>query len=420
VEEYAGTFIPGDGADPLRRRDDMTRIVVVESEARERARLEAAVAPLRGEWSVAFFPGPEQALAALCAEPTDLLIADFEAPGVGGAPLLRRVQDEHPEVIRFMMARPDDIEVARRTMQVAHQILAKPCEPVDLRESVVRACGLRRFLGDAELKRTVAGIGQLPVMPRTYQAVQRALEDPGASLREVGAIVEQDVTLCAKILQMVNSAFFGLAQRMTSVEDAVCYLGTDVIKGLMLMVEVFRDADVEALPAGCLEGLQRHSMLTARIARRLVAGRELQQDAFMAGLLHDIGKLVLASRRPQEFARTLGESRALGLPFHEVELSHGAVTHAEIGAYLLGLWNLPYAVVEAVAHHHKPGRVPQGRFEVIGATHVAQYLAETVEEGADVAAVRRLLDENYLGTLGVRGRLGEWSDAAGCVTGAAA
>lgn len=390
------------------------KILLVDDEAAilelERLLLEA----MCPEWETTCAASAAAALAALDAEPHDVILSDLNMPGTDGAALLRSVERQHPSVIRFIVSGESELEVARRVAQTAHHFLAKPFDGKLLRESVERACALHGLLDDDTLHQNIGRIGQLPVLPDVYRDVMRAIEDPNVALVSVGTIVARDPVLSAKIVQMVNSAFFGLAQPIARIEKAVCYLGIDVVKCLLLMVDVIDERNLGKAGAESLRHLQPHSLMTARIAQRLVDDRYERDAAFMAGLLHDIGKVVLASRAPERFARLLAASLESKRPMHEVERDRSFVTHAEIGAFLLGHWGLPYPVVEAVAHHHAPSRVAPSRFDVVGAVHVANVLAHELETlaGTPRRATDATLDLPYLADLGVEERVEEWRTLA--------
>ncbi|MEO8482061.1 MAG: HDOD domain-containing protein, partial [Acidobacteriota bacterium] len=133
-------------------------------------------------------------------------------------------------------------------------------------------------------------------------------------------------------------------------------------------------AERRQLPGLSVDLLQEHSLMTARLAKRLVVNQRVADDAFTAGLLHDIGQIVLSVSMPDRYAEVLRTSRQR--PLHEAEQEQLGVSHAEVGAYLLGVWGLPFSVVEAVAYHHRPSAVEAGDREVLAAVHVADTLVE--------------------------------------------
>jgi HD-like signal output (HDOD) protein len=297
---------------------------------------------------------------------------------------------------------------------VAHQFLLKPCDPNLLRVTVDRACELKDLLGSDLILRTVGAMRELPTLPRTYAAMVQALADSDVGMDHIARIVEQDMSLAARILQLVNSALFGLPQRISTVRTAVSYLGTDIIRNLVLSVEAFRAFDgVAAIGGYSLEGIHAHAFFTARIASRLPTEKSVKETAGAAALLHDVGRLVLMARLPKEFAGVAGLARRQGRPLHDVEKEVVGVTHAEIGAYLLGLWGLPLPIVEAVAYHHNPSQVPHQVFDCLAAVHVADALAHTQESMPPGAGfVPPCLDRQYLANLGVADRIAEWQSMA--------
>ncbi|HLI25963.1 MAG TPA: response regulator [Chloroflexota bacterium] len=401
----------------------MKRILFVDDEPRVLEGLQRLLRPQRHQWEMVFVPSGEAALAALAERPFDVIVSDMRMPGMDGATLLRTVQARYPEMVRIILSGYSELESSLRTLPVAHQFLSKPCEPQVLREVIERACALQALLGDAALRAAVAQLGELPARPQAYTALLRALEDPEVAMEDVARLVEQDLAISAKCLQLVNSAFFGLPRRVGTVQQAVRLLGLDMLKTLVCTAALFQTfAPRSGGPVAGLEGLQAHSLVAARLAARLLPDPARADEAFMAALLHDVGKLILATRSAA-VARREGPAGAgapppggwlaaatyaaeAGLPLVEAERAYLGVTHAEVGAYLLGLWGLPQPVLEAVAFHHRPEQVSSRAFDVLGAVHVADALASQAL-GASVSACGEL-DERYLDALGLRARWPEW------------
>ena len=265
------------------------------------------------------------------------------------------------------------------------------------------------------LQTTVGNVEVLPALPRVYNEVTAALADPEVSLEVVADIVEQDAAICAKILQLVNSSFFGVARSIADVRQATTYLGLTMLRNLVLSAEVFRSFKSSGSAKGfSIEKEQTHSTLTARIARHLLDDKIMSENAFMAAMLHDIGKLIVATELPGVYESVAAASET-GDGFHYVsEEKINGISHAEIGAYLLGIWGMPYPIVEAVANHHHPSRVDHDEFDTLGAVHVADVLAreqaQAAEEPPEGPPDR--LDVDYLEAKGLMDRLPEWREIA--------
>jgi len=398
----------------------MRHVLFVDDEPRILDGLRRMLRSQRHEWEMGFAPGGEAALAMMEASPFDVIVSDMRMPGIDGAMLLCRVRELYPHVVRIVLSGHTELSAALQVVPIAHQFLAKPCDAEMLRVAVERACHLKALLSDDSIRRTVTALGDLPSLPRTYEALMQAVADPEVSLLKVARIIEQDVGVSAKVLQLVNSAFFGVAHSMTNIQSAVSYLGINTLKNLVLSVEIFRAFKPQRdLPGFSLEKLQRHAQLTAHIAARLPVPKHLAEIAVVAGMLHDVGKLILAWKLSSHFEKMLVEARGARCSVNKVEERENGFSHAEIGAYLLGLWGLPYTVVEAVALHHGPNRVPHQNFDAISAVFAANLLAHELEESSlGEGAVYNL--ENYqeeFVTLGAEKNLPEWRAMAAEVSG---
>jgi putative nucleotidyltransferase with HDIG domain len=365
-------------------------------------------------WDMRFVGGGREALAVMAKEPVDVIVSDMRMPEMDGATLLRKAQELHPDTVRIVLSGFAELETALRVVPVAHQFLTKPCDADVLENVVARAHALQALLKGEALHRLVGSIDRLPALPQVYAELLAAVARENVAATEIAEILKRDAALATKALQVVNSAFFGVGRPIAKVEDAVIYLGYNTIKQIVLAVEVFQNAGVGRRSLIPLEKLQAHAMMTGSLASCLFKDRETKDDAYVAGLLHDIGKLVLVAKAPERVAEVLAESEREGVPVHVVEARRWGVTHAEVGAHMLGLWGLPYPIVEAVANHHAPGRVETKDFGVLAAAHVADGL---MHEEADPTITAsggpvRYLDLDFLERAGFASELPEWRDLA--------
>lgn len=392
----------------------MKRLMIVGGNVVETRNLQAMLTPLAGSWEVEYFGDAESALKQMAISSPEVVISDLRMPGMDGASFLKEVCDRHPGVARIALSSQNELSGALRAIPVAHQFLLKPCDLGSFRVAIERATSLSNVLGNKLLASIVGSVKDLPVLPRTYLALRDKLMDPEASARDVVKIVEQDVGISAKILQLVNSALFGVPRGIASVSTAVSYLGIGMMQNLVLSAEVFHIFEgVAAIPGFSMEEVHAHSQLTARIAAKIPAPVDIHSAVTVAGMLHDVGKLLMAMKSPKHFARAVSGAREERRPLFEIEEELMGVSHAEVGAYLLALWGLPTPVVEAVAHHHRPKRVPQDRLDAVGIVHIANCLAHRhplrPEPGGEPP--HQELQPEYLADLGILDKIDEW-DAA--------
>ena len=278
---------------------------------------------------------------------------------------------------------------------------------------VTRACALQEFLATEALTQLLTGIHTLPCLPRLYLEVVEAIQAPHGSLETIGRIIERDRGMSVKILQLANCTFFGGDHQVSRPAQAVGFLGLDSVKALMLSVKVFAAFDPTHVQGFCLDALWQHSVTTAACAKHIATmesrDRQVIDEAFMAGLLHDLGKLVFAAHLPQAYSQALRLAQADSMPPWEAERILLGASHAELGAYLLGLWGLPDAVVEALAFHHRPSVCPHPAFSPLTAVHVANALVYEGDGPATVDASQRI-DHDYLLALRLSGRFTTWRE----------
>ncbi|BDI29875.1 signal transduction protein [Capsulimonas corticalis] len=329
-------------------------ILFVDDEPNVLQGLQRMLRPLRDVWNVKFAEGGAQALQMLAEAPFDVVVSDMRMPGMSGSQLLSAVRDRHPQIIRVILSGQSEKEFILEAVTAAHQFLSKPCEAEVLKATITRACLLRDGVSNPETQALVSSLKALPVSPSIHAELCDLLATEGTSLQKVGQTVAGCLGMSAKVLQLVNSAFFGLPRVVASPAEAVVLLGADTMKSLTLSCQIFQPyagppseiAWREELWSSSRAGAERNE---ARAQSQGLDARASQASATV-GLLRDCGKLVLAAQRPEAYAQVLDLAASMGWSAAEREV-FGA-THGEVGGYLLGLWGLPSVVVDAVIDHH--------------------------------------------------------------------
>jgi len=361
-------------------------------------------------WELHFTTDGEVALQLMAQNAFDVVVVDAQMPRMSGTTFLRRVQELHPGVVRILMSGYTALEMLRGALPLAHQFVPKPCDAQQLTTTLDNACGLRRILNRPELRALVGSSNELPSAPRTYVEISNALSNPHASTRTVSEIVEKDIALSARVLQLVSSGFYGLPRQVSSVGGAVAFLGVEVIKAIVLSIEVSKMFPVSrAIPDFSIDLLQRRSAAAARLAKRLLGHESGGESLIIAGMLQDVGQLIFAARAAQRFAIALASSARAKTPLYEAELELFGSTHAELGGYLLGLWGLPSKIVHTVAHHLEPVQGARS-FDAAAALYVANLLSQNPDVPAleDVPARTIAIDLKHLRALGVAHLLDNW------------
>lgn len=385
----------------------MRRILFVDDDAQILDGLRDLLRKQRKQWSMVFALGGEAALCELQKSPFDVVVSDMRMPGIDGATLLTRVKELYPSSARIILSGQADRESIVRALPVAHQFLSKPCDAALLRIVVERACELQRLLQNENIRCLIGKLDKLPSAPHTYWELTRAAARPDVALTDLAVIIEQDPAMTVKVLQLVNSGYFGLPQHLSSIRQAVSYLGTDLLKALALSVHAFGTIPPTASREFSIESMQRHAVQTARLVKRMAPDPKQGSEAFTAALVHDIGRLVLSVGVPDVLDEALRLERTTGRPSHLVERELLGVSHAEVGAYLLGVWGVPLPIVEAVAYHHSPSMAAEGTAEALTLVHIADALLGG-ESGLHASnGAQGLLDLEFVTRSGRAGQLEE-------------
>lgn len=383
------------------------RILFVDDEPNILSGLRRILRPLRDEWDMEFQESGEAALQLLETRPCDVIVSDMKMPGMDGAQLLSTIKERYPESIRIALSGETDSHMVYRCVQHAHQYLAKPCDIDLLTGTVRRAFSLRDLVEDDALKSIIAKLTSLPSLPAAYQDIMQELQSEDPSLDRVGKIIESDVAMSAKLLQIVNSAFFGLVTHVSSPADAAMYLGVDVIKSLVLTTGVFSQFESAKVDTGALTAVWNHSMRVGALANQIM--RDASKDklladyAMMGGLLANVGKLVVAANLPDEFAKVSSQLAAGERSELEIERDIIGHDHTEIGAYLICLWGLPNPVIECVAYHHSPRECVDASITPLSTVHIATAIVDA-GDNSDLVG----LDSDYVEQLGQADKVPQW------------
>jgi putative nucleotidyltransferase with HDIG domain len=368
----------------------------------------------RNEWEMVFVPGGAEALAELEASPFDVVITDMRMPMMNGVELLAEIKKSRPHITRIILSGHSEQAMIYEAVGLAHQFLAKPCDPGALRAIITRACVLRELMVNESLKATVAKMSAIPSAPDIYAEMIAALQGPNASIQRVGEVISEDPGMSAKVLQLVNSAFFGLPCHISSPSRAVGLLGMDTIKALALAIQVFEQFDEKGVSRAVLDALWSHSMNVGAFSREIAKSLKLDEkktaDAFTGGLLHDVGKLIFVANFPEKHAEIDRRLRETGGSRIAAEIELIGVSHAVAGAYLMGLWGLPDTLIEAIVYHHDPIQCAVQEFSALTIVHAANEIEKllSTREGSDEPPPATHATKVYLTVVGMHDQWPRW------------
>jgi putative nucleotidyltransferase with HDIG domain len=363
-------------------------------------------------WTVQQARTEEEALA-LCHQVTiAAIVADVNLGGKSGNELLDAFMRRQPKALRIIISDPAEVESTMKCVGHAHHHVLKPCSAQTLLQVLEQAFAQEAWLPSEPVQGLIAQMRQVPSPLKAYTQIAEEMKSPTCSLEKIGRLIEQDPAVAAKVLQLANSAVFGRELNVVHPAEAIGYIGLETTKAVVLLAHTFSSFDNLKLVQFSIEDLWRHSVQVGRLSRRVAeledVGEDMAEQAFSAGLLHDIGKLLFAANHAGLFGKVLRLAREQHCNLWEAESQVlPSVGHAELGATVLGIWGLPKTITEAVALHHCPWRQRVHNFSAITAVHVANILDHEKHPDPTIIMPSQI-NTSYLKDLGLAGRVEDW------------
>ena len=327
------------------------------------------------DWEIDFISDDREKIANLANDTYTTVVSGINSPSDKTVTLLKKVKEIFPGCVRFVYSRQLPREIVLSSVGDVHQYLTAPCSPDNFLKQVNNSISLRTLLLNGELQTRIASIEALPSPPDTYNQLITALRSDDVSIQKVADLISKDISITAKLLQMINSACFGLPQRVESTLYAVNLLGLETVRTLVLAAGVFNQFKDPHIPGFSIERIYSNSLAVGSSARLIAHAfgldKRLTEDALTAGILHDIGKLIMLSQFQGELKTAVQLASDRNVPLYQAEKEVLGVSDAEIGAYLLSLWGLPDTVLEAVALHYLPQKAKSPMINVLTSVHLA-------------------------------------------------
>jgi HD-like signal output (HDOD) protein len=398
-------------------------LLLVDDEPMVLRGLQRSLRSMQDEWTMQSAGGGVEALELMKKRTCDVIVTDMRMPGMDGAQLLNEVRRRSPNTVRVALSGQCDRETVMSAISSTHQYISKPCDARVLKDTINHAIALRNQLQTDSVTRIVSQLKTIPSLPASYRAMLAELSTQEPRLDKLAALVAADMGMAAKCLQLVNSAFFGLRNPVSSTLHAINLLGLDMFKSLVLSTHVFSEFTTTLFDSVEIAWLWEHSFAVSVCAKAIAVVENASplaiDHASTAGLLHNCGKLILASCLGPEYKMALDMVTQTGMSLVDAEQEVLGCNHAHIGAYLLGLWGLSDSVVEAVAWHLDPASAPDFRCTrpdesapgnpALPAVHAACAFHNTLHPSRIFSGLR--LNEDYLQAAGLAGRQPAWNQA---------
>ena len=391
--------------------DNKNTILFVDDEKRVLSGLKRLLYSKREQWNMLFVTTGREALDILHNKKIDIIVTDVHMPDISGIKLLKNIKKEHPTILRIGLSGAADRNLNLKALHLVHQYLPKPCDKTKLFSTLERGLAIKRIMEADRVKEIISQLNTLPSPPQMYYEILDEIQNDQSSIRDIGKIVSRDISMSTKVLQVINSAYFGLQTEITDPVLACVYLGLDTIKSLVLTVKIFdkfREAEEHDT---YINDLWKHSIKVAEysevIAQRNKMDKQEVRDYWTAGLLHDIGKLVIAVNFPSEFKNII-DLIENGFSLLDAENIVLGSNHSELGAYLLGLWGLPTPLISTCAFHHYPEKYNSADITPVNVVHFANILENQNNNSNKILTEEDQFKEEYFESIGLTDQIKEW------------
>jgi HD-like signal output (HDOD) protein/CheY-like chemotaxis protein len=345
------------------------------------------------DWNCHFAGSGQEALALLAKQPVDVILSDVVMPEMDGIQLLAEAKRLYPGMIRIFLTGFAKQEKVSRALSegFTQQIIPKPWIDQELKEIIRSALRQSRQQKsrNPEFQAMINSIPLLPPLPESYSQVKGCITEDDVDIEKMAAIISKDVAISSALLHWANSALFGQRYQVDTIKKAIVVLGTDIVENLILSESIHRSiaSNLPKIPGFDLREFTRHSIAVAVISRLLIrtlssSNTDQQDRAFIAGLLHDMGKLAAASFFTEKFAEAIRQAEEENCFLAEKETEIIGANHAELGSFLAEWWALPPFIVNAIHWHHTPALTPIEQ-DVVYAVHVANLLSYQFDFGSN-------------------------------------
>ncbi len=304
-------------------------------------------------YETVFMDSGEDGLAYMQHTPVNLVVSDIRMPGMNGFDFLRHVKEKHPTTMRVALSGYTDSRVIYKALEenVAKMYMFKPWDNRELLSTIDKMFQLEEVLRDKKIMDLINNLDDLPTIPHLYTRIKTMIQDD-EDVDKIANLIEADQASTAKILRIANSAFYGA--KTGSITQAIMYIGLANVKTIVLSNAVFNTSGVLG---SRVKQLWQNATLTNRITNHLfqrITGKKIPNVFASAGLLHNIGMVILISHFTAVYSEILKQGLDNAADFMEMERRLMGVTHQELGGYLLNWWELPLPIVEAALYHHTP------------------------------------------------------------------
>lgn len=345
------------------------------------------------KWKAYICSDPNEVNEIIKNNPVDIVVSDYNMLNMDGAEVLKKVVEKFPWVIRIIITASYDEAQRLKALNYAHRCIIKPAKLKDMESDIENAFMIFKSDISRIVRTKITGIDSLPAIPKIFKELTDEInKGEDASLGEIAKIVAKDPNMSVNILKIINSPFFSKDKNIVKAEHAVTMLGLNIVKSLILSAELIKIFPVTNENAKLIDDVIEHSTLCAQLMKLIFeyekkSGNVKPEDVDLAetiGMLHDVGKIMLASLYPALYRDIHDIKHSSDESFSGLERHIIGVDHAEVAAYLLSLWGLPSKIPEIISKHCRISNLHRDKDIFLRAIHFVNYITDYIENKNDI------------------------------------
>ncbi len=372
------------------------KVLFVDDEVEILDSFKAMLLPFKNNWQTYFASSGKDGLKILSQNEINIIISDMVMPEMDGLTFLLKAKSLYPRIIRLVLSGYSDYERAIISTKVAHQFLSKPCSAEELIFKITNLEEIYHLLTDQNVIKFIDQIDNIPVMPEIYRKIENEFKKNNPSLNKIAEIIAEDISLTAKILQIVNSAFFSIPTNVKDLVTAINFLGINLIKSLVLASSFFDLQNLNDEEKIFLNKVWKHSLKVGQISYSISKNSNLNKyivdQAYFIGLLHDLGKLPMITNKDysDKMVKFNNDDQDL---YYQKEINNFQTSHASIGAYILGLWGLDNVIVKSILNHHEKISIDWENLTQQSLLRIADVTASIIDDDLNEIKSLKINDE---------------------------
>lgn len=367
-----------------------TNILFVDDEEHVLNSIRRLLARRCKNWHIVQTTDPFEALEILNRQTIDVIVSDIIMPKMQGDELLDKIAHKYPHIIRVVLSAHAESDAVTKALSISHQYISKPFETKSFIQNIQDIIELRNELNHYDLIKKINNIDALPPMPKVYREIMSILNNPEANIHDIAKLISHDLSLSSKILQVINSAYFAMPKQVLNIEDAVTYLGIDIVKSLCITSNLFNSYnDLQKAGLSHRELLNkaiRIGRVAKHIAMKISSDDQIANHAQLAGFLHNLGMVILGSVITDEYLEIINIHKKTQHNLLSLEKEKLGICHNMIGAYLLQLWAVPLEIIHAQIYLYQPltflEKATKAEFNALTAIHIAKAVDDMLDNSS--------------------------------------